>query len=273
MAKDPRFNFYPDNWDGGTEGFTLEQEGAYLALIIMQSRKGKFTKDQAMDKLLQKTRGNAAACATLWDFLLPKFETDGTLYWSARLIKEVEKSKNHSKKQSERANKRWGNNPAHAAAVPVYRNRIGSGNRTEEKGGTGENKLLSESEGPPTNETQQAHTTAEASAQVRHIGKVNGHRITIRPVYAHDVPIIIHDLQEYFHQSGQLTHLVEAGWNKFAEFMKANPAAIFNDPGHLYNSYRKYCLAPPPPGNGPTGTLSKRQLNRQLNKAENGQHA
>lgn len=55
MAKDPRFNFYPDNWDGGTEEFTLEQEGAYLRLIIMQSRKGKFTADQALDCLMRKT--------------------------------------------------------------------------------------------------------------------------------------------------------------------------------------------------------------------------
>lgn len=268
MAKDPRFNFYPDNWDGGTEGFTLEQEGAYLALIIMQSRKGKFTKEQAMDKLLQKTRGNAAACATLWNFLVPKFETDGTLYWSARLIKEVEKSINHSKKQSERANKRWGNNPAHAAAVPVYRNRIGSGNRTEEKGGAGENETVIARE---SNEDDRGNLPDRS----KHIGKVNGHRITIRPVYAHDVPIVIHDLQEYFQQSGQLKDLQEAGWNKFAEFMKANPAAIFNDPGHLYNSYRKFCNAPPSIDHRPsTNGLSKRQLNRQLNKAEpNGHHA
>ena len=89
MAKDPRFNFYPDNWDGGTDEFTLEQEGAYLRLIIMQSRKGKFTADQALDCLMRKTRGNAAACAELWNFLRTKFETDGTLFWSARLEKEI----------------------------------------------------------------------------------------------------------------------------------------------------------------------------------------
>lgn len=123
MAKDPRFNFYVDNWIGGTEGFTLEQEGAYLSLIIMQSKVGRFTKIQAMDKLLQKTRGNAAASAGLWNFLLPKLETDGVVFWSERLELEMEKSKIHSQKQSERAKKKYIKNPAdttaQAAAVPV----------------------------------------------------------------------------------------------------------------------------------------------------------
>lgn len=107
MAKDPRFNFYPDNWDGGTEDFSLEQEGAYLRLIIMQSRKGRFTPQQALDCLMRKTMGDAAACTKLWIFLMPKFETDGKVYWSGRLEKEVAKSRHHSEKQKERAEERW----------------------------------------------------------------------------------------------------------------------------------------------------------------------
>lgn len=140
MAKDPRFNFYTDNWIGGTEGFTLEQEGAYLSLIIMQSKVGRFSKDQAIDKLMQKTRGNAAACAGLWQFLMPKFETDGNLFWSARLEKEIQKSENHSKAQSDRANKRWyksgtdsGNAAACAQEMPVYGSGSGTNKITEEQ--------------------------------------------------------------------------------------------------------------------------------------------
>ena len=145
MAKDPRFNFYPDNWDGGTEEFTLEQEGAYLRLIIMQSRKGKFTADQALDCLMRKTRGNAAACAVLWNFLRTKFETDGTLFWSARLEKEIAKSRAYSEKQSERAKKRFfdksGDATASAAAVPVNRTGTGIENGSEkERGVRGENQ-------------------------------------------------------------------------------------------------------------------------------------
>lgn len=107
MAKDPRFNFYPDNWDGGTEDFSLEQEGAYLRLILMQSRKGRFTAQQAIDCLMRKTRGDAAACAGLWSFLMPKFATDGTTFWSERLEKEIAKSRHHSEEQKKRAEKRW----------------------------------------------------------------------------------------------------------------------------------------------------------------------
>jgi len=129
MAKDPRFNFYPDNWDGGTEDFSLEQEGAYLRIIIMQSRKGRFTAQQAVDCLMRKTRGNAAACTGLWNFLMPKFFTDGKFFWSERLEKEILKSKTHSEHQKERADKRWGNS-GNAGAMPVG---TGTGNRSGKK--------------------------------------------------------------------------------------------------------------------------------------------
>ena len=125
MAKDPRFNFYPDNWIGGTEGFTLEQEGAYLALIIMQSKIGRFSAEQAMDKLMQKTRGNTAVSTKLWNFLLPKFETDGKMFWSDRLENEIEKSKRHSKLQSQRVKVRWEKESGNTAVIPVYGNGIG----------------------------------------------------------------------------------------------------------------------------------------------------
>lgn len=133
MAKDPRFNFYVDNWIGGTEGFTLEQEGAYLALIIMQSKVGRFTYEQAIDKLMQKTRGNTAVCTELWNFLIQKFTTDGNVFWNERLEKEMEKSRKHSEKQSERIKKRWKkeNNQSgtpHGNTVVLPDNSIGIGN-------------------------------------------------------------------------------------------------------------------------------------------------
>lgn len=132
MAKDPRFNFYPDNWIGGIEGFTLEQEGAYLSLIIMQSKVGRFTKEQAMDKLMQRTRGNTAVCTRLWKFLKMKFETDGKLYWNNRLEKEIDKSKRHSKLQSERVLARWNKESGNTAVIPVYGIGIGIDNKIKE---------------------------------------------------------------------------------------------------------------------------------------------
>jgi hypothetical protein len=90
----------------------------------MQTKVGRFTKEQALDKLLQKTRGNTAVCTKIWNFLVPKFDTDGTLFWSARLEAEVDKSKKHSLKQTERINKRWAKESGNTAVLPVYRNGI-----------------------------------------------------------------------------------------------------------------------------------------------------
>ena len=110
MAKDPRFNFYPDNFEGGTDGFTLEQDGAYLRLLILQFRNGSFTEEQALDKLSMRCRGNAVAYTTLWKFLMPKFipkNFDGVNYFNDRLALEMEKSRKTSERQTVTAIKRW----------------------------------------------------------------------------------------------------------------------------------------------------------------------
>jgi uncharacterized protein YdaU (DUF1376 family) len=143
MAKDPRFNFYPDNYIGGTRRMSFEQKGAYLELIILNfycfsDGLPGFTKEDAL-----KALACAAACAELWIFLMPKFQTDGTYYWSERLMKEFIKAKSNSEKQSEKAKKRWSD----AAAVPAADayNGYGSGNGNEDgielKGVQGENEV------------------------------------------------------------------------------------------------------------------------------------
>lgn len=138
MAKDPRFNFYPDNWSGGTKRMTFEQKGAYMELLLLNfyclsdGLKG-FTQEDAF-----KILAHAAAYTELWKFLIPKFKTDGTYFWSERLTKEFFKSKKSSEKQKERADKRWNNDSAHAAALPVNGNGISNGNDIEEKGVQGE---------------------------------------------------------------------------------------------------------------------------------------
>lgn len=155
MAKDPRFNFYPDNYMGGTIGFTLEQHGAYLQLLILNSKLGKFTESQALDHLNSLTRGNTAVSTELWRFLIHKFEREGQFFFSGRLLKEMEKSKRHSEKQSERVKTRWnkgkeeketqsGTDNGNTAVLPVNRSGIGNGNGIEEKGVQGETKPLSE---------------------------------------------------------------------------------------------------------------------------------
>lgn len=139
MAKDPRFNFYPDNWSGGTKRMNFEQKGAYIELLLLNfyclsDGLPGFTSDDA-----KRVLAHAAAYPELWLFLMPKFKTDGQYFWSERMVKEFHKSKKHSEKQTERAKKRWSDETAHAAALPVNvtGNRIGNG--IEEKGVQGEN--------------------------------------------------------------------------------------------------------------------------------------
>jgi hypothetical protein len=142
MAKDPRFNFYPDNWSGGTKRMNFEQKGAYMELLLLNfycfsdGLQG-FTESEAI-----KSLANATGYAELWNFLKPKFKTDGTHYWSERMQKEFYKAKKHSEKQTERANKRWKGETANAVALPVNGSGIGNGNGIvyEDKGVQGEKK-------------------------------------------------------------------------------------------------------------------------------------
>lgn len=139
MAKDPRFNFYPDNWTGGTKRMTFEQKGAYLELLMLNfycfsdGLKG-FTEREALHSL-----AHAAAYAALWDFLKPKFKQDGDLFYSERMQKEFLKAKIHSEKQSERAKKRVYKTSAHPTEEPTASaaadacNGTGSGIGTESK--------------------------------------------------------------------------------------------------------------------------------------------
>lgn len=144
MAKDPRFNFYPDNWSGGTKRMNFIQKGAYLELILLNfycfsDGLPGFTEEEAL-----KSLASAAACAELWNFLKPKFKTDGVFFWSERMHKEFHKAKKSSDEQSKRALGRWNknqaSNPASLTALPV--NGYGSGNGSEsvseEKGVQGE---------------------------------------------------------------------------------------------------------------------------------------
>jgi uncharacterized protein YdaU (DUF1376 family) len=139
MAKDPRFNFYPDNWIGGTKRMTFEQKGAYMELILLNfycfsDGLPGFTEQEALHAVAP-----AAASAELWNFLKPKFKTDGKYYWSERMYKEFQKAKTHSEKQSERAKKRWDNAAASPAGDACNGTGYGNGINTDLKGVQGEN--------------------------------------------------------------------------------------------------------------------------------------
>lgn len=83
-------------------------------------------------------------------------------------------------------------------------------------------------------------TIVDAENEI-HFGKVNGHKVMIQKVYVTDKVKVIHDLRDYFSYTNQLADIERAGLTKFDEFMEANPANIFKDDSHLYNSFRKFC--------------------------------
>lgn len=142
MAKDPRFNFFPDNWSGGTKRMNFEQKGAYLELILLNfyclsDGLPGFTEEEAL-----KALAPAAASAELWKFLMPKFKRDGVYFFSERMHREFHKAKKSSEKQSERAKMRWqkpGDMPRH---IPVNDSDYGYGYEDERKGVQGKTNAV-----------------------------------------------------------------------------------------------------------------------------------
>lgn len=111
MAKDPAFLFYPGDWLGGTMGMTFEEKGAYLELLVMQWNCRRIAKDDAI-----RLVGNA-----LWQKLAGKFFHDKDGFFNKKLEEVVIKRRQHSKKQSDNANKRWGKDlcDGNAMAMPL----------------------------------------------------------------------------------------------------------------------------------------------------------
>ena len=64
--------------------------------------------------------------------------------------------------------------------------------------------------------------------------------ISIKKVLANEKVRVIFDLEEYFSFKGQLESFKRAGMDRFEDFMKANPANVFDSEHHLYNAYRKF---------------------------------
>lgn len=123
MPKDPRFNFYVDNWTGGTGRMTFEQKGAYIDLLILNFH---CLHDGLPGFLASEAASVLASAPALWQALQKKFKTEGEYFYNERLTKEFHKAKKHSAKQKEKADLRWGNEiPASAAADAFNGNGIG----------------------------------------------------------------------------------------------------------------------------------------------------
>lgn len=133
MAKDPRFNFYVDNWTGGTGRMTFEQKGAYIDLLVLNFH---CLSDGLPGFLASEAASVLASNPALWAALKKKFKSEGEYFYNERITKEFHKAKKHSTHQKERADARWGNEitpplPAYAAANACNGNGIGSESRYE----------------------------------------------------------------------------------------------------------------------------------------------
>lgn len=64
--------------------------------------------------------------------------------------------------------------------------------------------------------------------------------VAVKKVYLHDQTKRIYDLEKYFDYTGQLEAFKRAGFDRFDDFLQANPANVFDDPNHLYNAFRKF---------------------------------
>jgi len=97
MAKDPAFLFYSDSFLAGVTDLTMEERGKYITLLCLQHQKGHLS-----EKLIKLSVGNAGADVRA------KFRQDSAgLWYNARLELEIEKRKNFSQSQSERASDGW----------------------------------------------------------------------------------------------------------------------------------------------------------------------
>lgn len=76
--------------------------------------------------------------------------------------------------------------------------------------------------------------------EIIEIGEPKNFSVSIKAKYMGQRPVRIHDLKQYFHQNAQLLELEKANLNKFEEFLESNPAAVFNDEQHLYNTFRQF---------------------------------
>jgi hypothetical protein len=101
MGKDPAFLFYTNDYLGGTMGFSFEQHGAYLIMLLYQFNNGPFSDDTAISII-----------GKIWDTIQHKFKrkTGSGLRYNEKLETVIEQRKNFLTSRRESAMKRWNKN-------------------------------------------------------------------------------------------------------------------------------------------------------------------
>jgi len=97
MSKDPAFLFYTNDFLTGVAELTMQERGEYITLMCLQHQKGGLTQ-----KIIDINTPGVSKD------VMVKFKKKSTgIFVNQRLEKEIIKRKKYSKKQSERAKKRW----------------------------------------------------------------------------------------------------------------------------------------------------------------------
>jgi uncharacterized protein YdaU (DUF1376 family) len=99
MSKDPAFLFYPGDFLGGTMGWSIEEKGAYLEMLMLQFNTGHFTSEM-VSRMLGLNH------MILWSVIGIKFKQDKDgLFYNIRL--DEEKGKRTAFCESRRKNKSY----------------------------------------------------------------------------------------------------------------------------------------------------------------------
>lgn len=98
MSRDPAFLFYPNDYLGGTMGFTFEEHGMYLMLLIYQFNQKDFDYETAQN-----------ICSNKFDSIKNKFTFDenSKTYFNPRLKEEIEKREKFSQSRRNNINMRY----------------------------------------------------------------------------------------------------------------------------------------------------------------------
>jgi uncharacterized protein YdaU (DUF1376 family) len=119
MAKDPAFLFYPNDYLGGTMGYTHVLHGAYILCLIYQFQNGHFTEDQILP-----------IAGESWNIIRCKFTKDECgCFYNQRLDSEINKRAEYSRSRSENQKKRWEKRNICNTHVIHMGNGNGNGNR------------------------------------------------------------------------------------------------------------------------------------------------
>lgn len=97
MGKDPSVSWYPGDYIGGTMGWTFEEKGAYVELLMAQFNRGHMDSHMVLHMLNQNNG--------LWERIKSKFvqDEDG-LWYNERMDVEKEKRRKYTESRKRNLN-------------------------------------------------------------------------------------------------------------------------------------------------------------------------